>query len=98
MVEEPRRGLARRLRPSGLGRHSRTIHLQASERPYKVLRQEPSERHQYMESRNAEVDGIRMRWEEQGEGRPVVFVHGIPTSPDSGGRLGYPLQGRQLGV
>jgi pimeloyl-ACP methyl ester carboxylesterase len=22
-----------------------------------------------------------MRWEEQGEGRPVVFVHGIPTSP-----------------
>ena len=34
-----------------------------------------------MESRNAEVDGIRMRWEEQGEGRPVVFVRGIPTSP-----------------
>ncbi len=22
-----------------------------------------------------------MRWEEQGEGTPVVFVHGIPTSP-----------------
>ena len=22
-----------------------------------------------------------MRWEERGEGRPVVFVHGIPTSP-----------------
>ena len=34
-----------------------------------------------MESRNVEVNGIRMRWEEGGEGPPVVFVHGIPTSP-----------------
>ncbi len=34
-----------------------------------------------MESRTVEVEGIRMRWEEAGEGRPVVFVHGIPTSP-----------------
>jgi pimeloyl-ACP methyl ester carboxylesterase len=34
-----------------------------------------------MESRSVEVDGIRMRWEEHGEGVPVVFVHGIPTSP-----------------
>lgn len=34
-----------------------------------------------MESRSAEVNGIRMRWEEAGEGVPVVFVHGIPTSP-----------------
>ena len=22
-----------------------------------------------------------MRWEQQGEGRPAVFIHGIPTSP-----------------
>ena len=28
-----------------------------------------------------EVDGIPMRWEEAGEGRPVVYIHGIPTSP-----------------
>lgn len=28
-----------------------------------------------------EVDGVRMRWEEQGEGTPVTYVHGIPTSP-----------------
>jgi pimeloyl-ACP methyl ester carboxylesterase len=34
-----------------------------------------------MESKSAEVNGIRMRWEEQGEGEPVVLVHGIPTSP-----------------
>lgn len=34
-----------------------------------------------MESKSVTVNGIRMRWEEQGEGRPVVFVHGIPTSP-----------------
>ena len=34
-----------------------------------------------MESRTVEVDGVRMRWEEEGEGHPVVFIHGIPTSP-----------------
>ncbi len=34
-----------------------------------------------MESRTIEADGIRMRWEEEGEGHPVVFVHGIPTTP-----------------
>lgn len=34
-----------------------------------------------MESKTVEVNGILMRWEEQGEGPPVVFVHGIPTSP-----------------
>jgi pimeloyl-ACP methyl ester carboxylesterase len=34
-----------------------------------------------MESRSVDVEGIRMRWEEEGEGRPVVFIHGIPTSP-----------------
>jgi pimeloyl-ACP methyl ester carboxylesterase len=27
------------------------------------------------------VDGITMRWLEQGEGMPLVLVHGIPTSP-----------------
>lgn len=34
-----------------------------------------------MISRETAVDGIPMRWEEAGEGRPVVLVHGIPTSP-----------------
>lgn len=34
-----------------------------------------------MESRTVEAEGIRMRWEEEGEGYPVVFIHGIPTSP-----------------
>ena len=34
-----------------------------------------------MESRSVEVNGIHMRWEQQGEGRPAVFIHGIPTSP-----------------
>ena len=34
-----------------------------------------------MESRTVDVEGIRMRWEEEGEGHPVVFIHGIPTSP-----------------
>ncbi len=34
-----------------------------------------------MESRNVAVNGFSMRWEERGEGPPVVFVHGIPTSP-----------------
>jgi pimeloyl-ACP methyl ester carboxylesterase len=27
------------------------------------------------------VDGETVRWLEQGNGRPVVLVHGIPTSP-----------------
>lgn len=30
---------------------------------------------------SATVDGIEMAWVEQGEGVPVVLVHGIPTSP-----------------
>jgi len=34
-----------------------------------------------MISNTAIVDGITMRWEEAGEGMPVVLIHGIPTSP-----------------
>ena len=34
-----------------------------------------------MNTRFAEAGGVRMRWEEEGEGMPVVFVHGIPTTP-----------------
>jgi pimeloyl-ACP methyl ester carboxylesterase len=34
-----------------------------------------------MRSESLEVNGIRMRWEEEGEGTPVVYIHGIPTSP-----------------
>lgn len=34
-----------------------------------------------MQSRTLVVDGIAMRWIEEGEGAPVVLVHGIPTSP-----------------
>lgn len=33
------------------------------------------------DTREADVGGIRMRWEEHGSGMPVVLVHGIPTSP-----------------
>lgn len=35
----------------------------------------------HMQSRSELVEGVRMRWEEAGTGTPVVFVHGIPTSP-----------------
>lgn len=34
-----------------------------------------------METRTKDVNGILMRWEEQGAGTPVIFVHGIPTCP-----------------
>ncbi len=34
-----------------------------------------------MQTKSSEIDGISMRWEEAGEGPPVVYVHGIPTSP-----------------
>ncbi len=27
------------------------------------------------------VNGITMRWEESGEGIPIIFIHGIPTTP-----------------
>jgi pimeloyl-ACP methyl ester carboxylesterase len=32
--------------------------------------------------RTAFVQGIQMRWLEHDQGQPVVFVHGIPTSPE----------------
>ena len=34
-----------------------------------------------MEPHFVEASGIPMRWEEAGDGTPVVFIHGIPTSP-----------------
>lgn len=34
-----------------------------------------------MISHTATINGIKMRWEEEGEGVAVVMVHGIPTSP-----------------
>ena len=34
-----------------------------------------------MRNETLRVQGIPMRWEEQGEGAPLVLVHGIPTSP-----------------
>lgn len=34
-----------------------------------------------MDSRTATIDGISMRWLEQGAGTPIVLIHGIPTSP-----------------
>ncbi|SFP91582.1 alpha/beta fold hydrolase [Tranquillimonas alkanivorans] len=35
-----------------------------------------------MDFESREVEGIRMRWGRSGDGPPVVFLHGIPTSPD----------------
>ena len=34
-----------------------------------------------MQTKSTEVDGISMRWKEEGGGVPIVYVHGIPTSP-----------------
>lgn len=34
-----------------------------------------------MQSNTVTVYGLRLRWEEEGSGRPVVFIHGIPTGP-----------------
>jgi pimeloyl-ACP methyl ester carboxylesterase len=34
-----------------------------------------------MDSKTSTVDGIPIRWLEQGSGFPLVLVHGIPTSP-----------------
>ncbi|WP_199432972.1 alpha/beta fold hydrolase [Qaidamihabitans albus] len=35
-----------------------------------------------MQERTAVVGTIPMRWLDEGEGTPVVFVHGVPTSPE----------------
>ena len=32
-------------------------------------------------SKTATIEGIRMKWEESGDGLPVVLIHGIPTCP-----------------
>ncbi len=34
-----------------------------------------------MEAKAIEIGGLRVRWEEHGEGTSVVFIHGIPTGP-----------------
>ncbi len=34
-----------------------------------------------MDPKYLEVDGVPMRWLEQGTGAPVIFVHGLPTCP-----------------
>ena len=34
-----------------------------------------------MQSKHTTTDGIKMRWEEQGDGPVVVLLHGLPTSP-----------------
>jgi len=46
-----------------------------------------------MESKSTDVEGIRMRWEEQGEGYPVVLLHGIPTCPSLWRHVVSRLQG-----
>ncbi len=49
-----------------------------------------------MRSEFASVDGVRMRWEEQGEGAPVVLLHGIPTSPSLWRHVVPQLQGARV--
>jgi pimeloyl-ACP methyl ester carboxylesterase len=49
-----------------------------------------------MDSRTLLVDGIRMRWEERGEGTPVVLLHGIPTSPELWRHVAPKVDGRTL--
>jgi pimeloyl-ACP methyl ester carboxylesterase len=34
-----------------------------------------------MREQTSTVNGIRMRWEETGDGPPIIYIHGIPTSP-----------------
>ena len=49
-----------------------------------------------MESKFVEAGGVRMRWEAAGEGPPVVFVHGIPTSPRLWRHVVPRVEGRAL--
>ncbi len=33
-----------------------------------------------MENRSVDAKGIRVRWQEQDSGQPVILVHGIPNA------------------
>ncbi len=49
-----------------------------------------------MQPKFVEAQGVRMRWEESGEGPPAVFVHGIPTSPRLWRHVMPMVEGRAL--
>lgn len=49
-----------------------------------------------MEPRETVVDGLTSRWLEHGSGRPVVLVHGIPTSPGLWRHVMPRVEGRSL--
>lgn len=49
-----------------------------------------------MEEKVGTVNGNTVRWLERGTGRPVVLVHGIPTSPRLWRRVMPLVQGRTL--
>ena len=49
-----------------------------------------------MHRHTADVEGERLGWYEEGEGEPVVFVHGIPTGPQLWRRVVPLVAGRCL--
>ncbi|MBE0538026.1 MAG: alpha/beta fold hydrolase [Phycisphaerae bacterium] len=49
-----------------------------------------------MERKIIEVTGIRIKWEESGEGFPIIFLHGIPTSPGLWRHVVGAVNGRAL--
>jgi pimeloyl-ACP methyl ester carboxylesterase len=51
-----------------------------------------------VEQRTTTLDDSPVRWLEHGEGRPVVLVHGIPTSPALWRRVMPLVEGRTLAV
>jgi pimeloyl-ACP methyl ester carboxylesterase len=57
------------------------ILLKRLRRNHKAIADTVAEPGFYFSEQSAVVGGIRMRWLEHGQGTPVVFVHGIPTSP-----------------
>ncbi len=49
-----------------------------------------------MQQQETAVHGVRTRWLEHGEGRPVVLIHGVPTSPQLWRHVMPQVQGRCL--
>lgn len=49
-----------------------------------------------MDLEQATIDGVPTRWIEQGSGRPVVLVHGAPTSPRLWRHVMPLVEGRSL--
>ena len=71
-------GVAMGVAAGALRERSQVRRMEEDEREARLLSSTSGPAHRKF----VEVQGIRMSWLEQGEGPPVILLHGIPTSPE----------------